>query len=684
MVRRKPKRSWRNVITNLWGMLFTRAGRAQYGLFVGFGLIVISVAGLIDRSLFSPDEITPEAARFGWNETIAKAEAPRIAAQMPKFAITDEDGNAVTGAGKHAELWKFTKLANGGKHIATWRQESGDCVSMGWSNAIAYRQGFQIAREQRNEILKIPFPPYMYGISRVQIGKRSLGRGAGSIGAWAAQGSQAYGVLPVEAANQLGFTYSGRLADQWGFQGPPQSTVDYARKFRIRTVSQVKSWEDVRDALVHGYPCTVASNVGFMGGHQDRDGKRWLRARGNWGHQMCFIGVEDRPSREKGAYCLNSWGVDAHPRPLNDEPPGGFWVDWQTVQRMVQQGDSWAYSDFDGFPGDAEADWNAFKLEVEAEADEQSTELINRVEQPEEKPFMWEWRKMIPLSLCVILLIAGLGIFLASLFEKHGLPKGSGTVGTILLCAAILAIGDRAFAGKRHRLQMQQQSNYMPLPTIKQTTNSPIPHVMLGSAPWCKYCPQQKAMLQAAEKAGLITKLEEFNTDVSGMLYWCDGGLPTTAWEDSNGKLWRIAGACSIEHLMSEYQRTEALAAKEPKSDPAPHRPQVAELEAFNAFGPLPIESKPEQAWTAFPARYLRSYADCFETESDFVLVIGSETEALMTLETTDKPVAHEVSHPQIDPGTYHIVKRDGRLVKEPIRKQAALHVSSVRVQKPR
>lgn len=467
---RRVKRSWWNVPGHLRDLARTADGRNQLLLYGSITLIVFALGGLVDRTFFTPDQITPEDARFGWNESLAKQEAPRIAALMPKFAITDADGNVVSGAGKNAELWRFTKLVNDGKHLPTWRQESGDCVSMGWSNAIAYRQGFQIAQDQRNEVLKIPFPPYMYGISRVQIGKRQLGRQAGSIGAWAAQGSQAYGVLPVDEANTLGFKYSGKLADQWGWQGPPQQTVNIGSKFRIRTVSQVRSWEDCRDALVHGYPVTVASNVGFDGGSYDRDGKRWLRQRGNWGHQMCFIGCEDRPGRDKGCYCLNSWGVDAHPKPLNDEPPGGFWVDWQSVQRMVAQGDSWAYSDFDGFPAEGEADWSAFKTQVEANVPgEQEAELLARSEQPDPQPVLMEVRTMFPPILLWTCLIAGVLCGAIALRWKYGIKlKGA----SALLLAGVMIYGAATTeAGPRRRAARYQayQANVTQQTQMTQT-----------------------------------------------------------------------------------------------------------------------------------------------------------------------------------------------------------------------
>lgn len=434
-------RSWYNLPGHLYDMATCPRGRGQLLLYLSFIPLFFAIGGFRDHGFWMEQEViererekvTPIDQRMGWDEMLAKSESPRIAAQMPAFAITDTDGNRLSGAGKNAELWKFAKLANGGKHIPTWRQESGDCVSMGWSNAIAYLQAYRICnpkvspdnRDERNEVLKIPFPPYMYGVSRVLVGKRQLGRGAGSVGAWAAQGSIAYGVLPIDQAESLGFKYSGKLADQWGWNGPPESTLKFSKDFRIRTIAPVRSWEDARDALAHGFTVTVASNVGFEGGSYEKDGKRWLRPRGNWGHQMCFIGMEDRPGLQKGCYDINSWGENAHEKPLNDEPPGGFWVDWQTVQRMVSQGDSWAYSDFDGFTAERTAEWDAFSVDAIQVAE--STDVpdvvaaLDAVDNPtpEPEPILKEVRKSwsLPVSSGLAVLFAAMVV--GGVYLKH-------------------------------------------------------------------------------------------------------------------------------------------------------------------------------------------------------------------------------------------------------------------------
>lgn len=607
---------WWNVLGIANEMSRHTAGRIQLGLYLGLGLILFAAGGLVDRLFFSPLQITPEQHRFGWNERAAKSEAPRIAALMPKFAITDGDGHVVSGAGKFAELWKFSKLTNGGKHIATWKQESGDCVSMGWSNAIAYRQAFQIANEQRNDVLKIPFPPYMYGVSRVLIGKRQLGRGAGSIGAWAAQGSLSYGVLPADQAIQLGFSYSGKLADQWGWSGPPKDATDYGSKFRIRTVSQVRSWEDVRDALVHGYPCTVASNIGFEGRFVDNDEKRWGTAAGQWGHQMCFIGAEDRPGRNKGAYVINSWGADAHPKPLNDEPPGGFWIKWQDVQRMVQQGDSWAYSDFDGFPAEAVADWNMFRTRT-SEHDEQAE--LAAVEQPDPQPVLLEVRQMFAPSLLLFTLLVGLAVFAACLRLKFN-QRTKGVLSLLLACS-LIGLGSSADAGPRMRRYRFQES--------------------------FNTCPNGICTAEKQCGSGICTP---GTTCAKGLCTPLNGGGPFSA----------------PSAVKNENDRDAMSFANQPTTRPSVIKVALTDevpVAFWNAFDSRAVQqSGAIQAWNAMEPAHpvLRSYKDCYETEQDFVLVVGSQETAEKQLILTKTPVAYEAAISGLKPGTYHVFELPG------------------------
>ncbi len=594
---RPQKRSWWNVPGHVYDKIWTPEGRVQIGLYAGVVMVSISTYGLIVNA-FAPRDVTPEGQRFGWNEKLAKSEVPKIAASLPRFAITDTDGRPVTGAGQSAELWKFGQLANDGMHIPTWKQESGDCVSMGWSNAIAYRMAFQIAQEQRNEVLKIPFPPYMYGVSRVYIGKRQLGRGAGSVGAWAAQGSLSWGVLPADQAEELGFTYSGKLADKWGWEGPPKSATDFASRFRIRTIAQVKSWEDARDALVHGYPVTIASNVGFDGGSYDKDGKRWLRQRGNWGHQMCLIGVEDRAGRIKGAYCINSWGAEAHQKPLNGEPPGGFWMDAATVQRIVSQGDSWAYSDFDGFPAEAVANWNKFKARA-FEQGEQSKQ--DAIEQVDSHSVQMEKQEMFAPSFVLMMLVVGvltLGYFLKAKYSAR-----ARSVLTLGLVIAIIGMSASADAGWRRD-----------------------------------------------QRLGFVSSGGCANGQCTPSSI-CVGGNCTAPGANCVNGVCRppaVAPAKKVETFDFQVQ----LASNE--------APVKAVWNAFESRAA--VQSKPPQAWNAMAPSHahLRSYRECYDTEKDFILVVGLKEAAERQLIIAKKPVAFELSLKGVDAGQYHVYDKNG------------------------
>lgn len=298
---------------------------------------------------------TPWEQRFGWlpheqRSVEVKKEVEGIMSSLPTFEIK---GAVEDSAGKRVVLWDFaTKVL--GQHLPTFTQEIGDCVSMGMANCANYLQVVQIALGM-NKTDGTPmdfhpsFQPYIYGVSRVQIGGGRLGGSDGSIGAWAAEGCKKYGILRADFTGVP--PYSGSVARQWGRSGPPANFLNEAKQFLIQTYSPVMSYEQVRDALVNGYPVSVASNRGFRMTLQDRGGKLFGVPSGSWAHQMCFIGVDDTGSNP-GCYCMNSWGANAFsPGHKNGEPPGGFWVDPETVTQMCRAEDSFAYSNFDGFPG---------------------------------------------------------------------------------------------------------------------------------------------------------------------------------------------------------------------------------------------------------------------------------------------------------------------------------------------
>jgi hypothetical protein len=278
-----------------------------------------------------------------------QAKCEQMANLTPRFFLA---GQTQSTAGQRVVLWDYARKVNGGEHLPTFRQEVGDCVSMGAANAINYLACMEIVRLGDRERFRPSYQPYLYGTGRVFIGKGRI-NGDGSVGIWQADAVRQYGTLPADEAGVP--PYSGAIARKWGKRpGPPEQFVKLAEPHCLQTTALVTSYDQVRDALANGYPVTVASMQGFrMQPVVDR-GKHWGKPAGQWAHQMCFIGIDDDPARP-GAYCLNSWGASAHGQPADDAPPGGFWVDADVVHRMVRQKDSFGFSQLSGFP--EQIDW---------------------------------------------------------------------------------------------------------------------------------------------------------------------------------------------------------------------------------------------------------------------------------------------------------------------------------------
>lgn len=315
----------------------------------------------------SENAVTPEEVRYGWAGP-GELDPDFVSDHEVEFQISGAAPGA-TSEGAKVYLWTFAKAINGGQNFPASRQAVGDCVSFGAAHAVNYLQATTICRDISFNSFRPAFPPYIYGISRVQVGKGRLGGSDGSVGEWAAEGLCDYGVYPSDDPGAP--PYSGTLARQWGRSGPPANVVQVGKQFLVKSYAPIRSYEEARDALANGYPITVASNQGFANGREvEQSGVLWGVASGSWNHQMSLIGVDDTlqaPDGSKGGlYCLNSWGAAAHKRPIRGEPEGGFWISSKRATIMLRQDDSWAFSGFEGFPAlDQTLDLTAFRMNVE-------------------------------------------------------------------------------------------------------------------------------------------------------------------------------------------------------------------------------------------------------------------------------------------------------------------------------
>lgn len=253
-------------------------------------------------------------------------------------------------AGVRSMLWEVGRKIMG-TDPPNYAQQIGDCVSFGAKNACEYLQFYPIANGARNKWTQV-FPPYLYGCGRVFIGKGQMGWQDGSVGAWQAQAVMQYGTIPIDAPNCP--AYSGSVAKQWGSQpGPPTDFVTIGKEHIVKGAAAVQTWEDVLAALSNGYPCTVASDVGFDMTPRS-DGFNHYST--HWGHQMCIIGVDD-DAADPYACVLNSWG-DVHGQ-IKDFKTGDIWpkgtlrVRKQDIQSMLDAKDAFAYSSTDLFKAQA-------------------------------------------------------------------------------------------------------------------------------------------------------------------------------------------------------------------------------------------------------------------------------------------------------------------------------------------
>ena len=295
-------------------------------------------------------------AHEGWAGPRAVADLAKWSTQQPPFELLGPDRTPVWQDNETANvrLWKLVATA-GGEYPEPGYQETGDCTAWGGCHAIVSTQGGQAARGDRVTIKRLR-PDFLYGAGRVWVWSKQIVGGrnalpaAGCSGAAIARAAQEYGVVPIDTPGLP--PYSGAQADQWGREGPPDWLKEVAAKHKVRTVAQLRTVDQVRDAVCNYYGVAVASDWGNPRALYDRQDGRWVARRtGQWMHQMCIDGYDGSAASGKRYFHLtNSWPKSKHPAPIDDSPAGGFWVEDREVEYMLRSNDCYAYSDFEGFP----------------------------------------------------------------------------------------------------------------------------------------------------------------------------------------------------------------------------------------------------------------------------------------------------------------------------------------------
>lgn len=259
-------------------------------------------------------------------------------------------------------LWLALLEVTDGK----WKRGSqgiGDCVSWGAELAATTLMSLQHV-QGTNRFIAEAATESCYGGARVEArGRQSGGWSDGAYGYAAANFYRDWGVtLRIDYSKQTGNPehdlrrYSKSKAKDWGNYGcggqKDKGKLDaISKQMPILQVVQVKTVPEAENAILNGYPITIASAVGFKGIRRNSEGV--VRRSGRWMHQMVVLGV--RYLKGKLYFrVFNSWGKCA-----SGPDPGiehesirdcSWWITEQDMAYILKSGDCWAFSDVQGMP----------------------------------------------------------------------------------------------------------------------------------------------------------------------------------------------------------------------------------------------------------------------------------------------------------------------------------------------
>lgn len=303
----------------------------------------------------------------GWVQDPRAVDAVLATLPLPLFGDAAPH-LAGTGDNKDVCFWDAEQKLLG-RVLRSTHQRIGSCVGHGWARACQDLMLVEIAAGEAEQL-----PPGLdlsdsgvngfvsteaiYGGSRCEVGNQWGSRNDGSVGAWAARWVTRWGALfRKDYGPGLDLTrHDTPREKEWGARGVPDALEPVAREHPVGTVSQVRSYEQARDALCNGYPVPVASSQGFT---ERRRAGGWCDPQGTWMHQMTARGHVVTKGNKPAVVIGNSWGgyLGTANATVQLEggreivlPEGCFLCAPEVFDRMARQGDTFAVSQFRGFP----------------------------------------------------------------------------------------------------------------------------------------------------------------------------------------------------------------------------------------------------------------------------------------------------------------------------------------------
>jgi hypothetical protein len=310
------------------------------------GVHLVAIAALVAHAQ------RPIPARHeGWAGPESVKQAAPWAAQQPKFELVHPiTGEPVWQDNATARVcqWEDVIAANGGTMPVNIRQTVGDCSSRGPAHGLERHLAANSPRGPPT--YRRIAPHWLYGAGREWTGKGIFRGGDGCNVAYIAKAAHDFGILFQDDPGVP--PYEGSTIRKWGNSGPPEALKAIAAERRVKTVSLLKTVNDVRDAVCNRYGVATGGSWGTAdnkSGFRQQDGRWVARRNDRWAHVVCIDGYDGSVPGKQYFHIQNSWGETFHPEPVDLSPKGGFWVEAADVLYMVNDGDTWAFSDVDGF-----------------------------------------------------------------------------------------------------------------------------------------------------------------------------------------------------------------------------------------------------------------------------------------------------------------------------------------------
>jgi hypothetical protein len=241
-----------------------------------------------------------------------------------------------------------------------------NCVGASAGNAVATLAAIQRCLSQGATKAMVPWWPYNYGRTRYEEGDRGQGEGAvdSVMGKVLAKGvfEITQPGLPKFSTDD-GLYLTSKLEMQWsdGAKINPQ-WAGIAAQFPVGTVAPVESAEEVKQAIINGYPILYGCSM-FVGhgGVKGSGTDAYVRGKydGRGGHSTCFLGYWDHPNDGPIYLYSNQWPTSTYPK----DPAGGgrctVWIPESEVNNVFSRyggrnGEAMALSHLNFFPAQPE------------------------------------------------------------------------------------------------------------------------------------------------------------------------------------------------------------------------------------------------------------------------------------------------------------------------------------------